>query len=148
MAYTIKVPAMAAVATTILFLAVMIAPQWTEAKKPKTVEKLDPVCSLAIPEIVKHCYATVSLVPSEECCNDLKTASKTEVDCLCENFVANPSNGNITRALYDQINTACGVLDKLACNGKPGDANGGATNKIAASVGLFGLVASLFLLIH
>lgn len=117
MAYTIKVPSAAAVAIAVLFVAVMSSSHWIEAKKQKTVEKVDPVCSLAIPEIVKHCYATMSLVPSEECCKDLKTASKTEVTCLCEKFFANPSNGNLTRPLYDQVNNACGVLDKFACNG-------------------------------
>ncbi|CAH8359595.1 unnamed protein product [Eruca vesicaria subsp. sativa] len=145
MAYTYKVPVAAAVATAVLFLAVMIAPQWTEATKPKTIppssssknRKGDP-CPLAIPEIVKHCYATMSLVPSEKCCKDLKTASKKEVNCLCNKFIANPSNRNLTRPLYDQISRACGVLKKFACNGKGGEANGGAKNKIVASI--FGLI--------
>lgn len=117
MAYTNKVPVAAAVATAVLFLAVTIAPQWTEAKRTKTTQNAEPVCALVIPEIVQNCYLTTSLLPSEECCKDLKTASKTEVTCLCENVIANPSNSNLTRALYDQVNIACGVLDKFACNG-------------------------------
>lgn len=32
-------------------------------------------------------------------------------------FIANPSNGNLTRPLYDQVSNACGVLDRFACNG-------------------------------
>ncbi|WZY85379.1 hypothetical protein YC2023_031763 [Brassica napus] len=51
-------------------------------------------------------------------------------------FIANPSNGNLTRPLYDQVSNACGVLDRFACNG--GDANGGAKKKIAASIWLHG----------
>ncbi|XP_010445202.1 PREDICTED: uncharacterized protein LOC104727830 [Camelina sativa] len=138
MAYTNM---MAVAVTAVLFLAVTIAPQWTEAKKPpKTTDTSATVCPFAIPEIVQNCYATMSVLPSEECCKDLRTASKTEVTCLCDNIIVhpNPLYANITKVYFNQVSIACGVLDKYACNG--GDANGGVTNKIAASMALFGLV--------
>ncbi|KAL1201686.1 Non-specific lipid transfer protein GPI-anchored 33 [Cardamine amara subsp. amara] len=137
MVYTNKFVAVALVATTMLFLVVMIA----EAQQVK-----DPKCILVgLPrEIIGICYSTSNSTPSEECCKDLKSASDTQVTCLCDMIMTitmNPSN-NITRAHYDQVHLACGVVDKFACKGKA--ANGGSTNKIAASMGLFGLVASLF----
>ncbi|KAL1201685.1 Non-specific lipid transfer protein GPI-anchored 33 [Cardamine amara subsp. amara] len=139
MVYTNKVVAAASVATMMLFLVVMI----TEAQPIPPMPKLDPVCAFAnLPDIIQICYLTLNLIPSEECCNDLKSANNMQVTCLCDNFIAHPSNANITRARYDQVHLACGVVDKFACKG--GDANGGSTNKIAASMGLFGLVASLF----
>ncbi|KAG2318524.1 hypothetical protein Bca52824_011737 [Brassica carinata] len=173
-----KVPA--AVATAVLFLVVVIAPQWTNAQPlpplppmsplpplpPMSplpplppMPKVDPVCTVAIPDIVQNCYSTFSAVPSEECCNGLKSASKTQVTCLCDNFIAHPVYSNLTRPYYNQINTACDVLDKYACNGtseggdpkggdgKGGDGNAGAKNRIAVSMGLFGLVTSLFFLL-
>ncbi|CAA7060090.1 unnamed protein product [Microthlaspi erraticum] len=139
MAYLNKAKGLAVAVTTVLFLAVAIAPQWTSAQPPPMPE-FDSICAISIPEIVKHCYATISAVPSEECCKDLKTASKREVTCLCDNFFTHPIYSNITKVYFSQVNTACGVLDKYACNG----ANGGAMNKITTSVALFGLVASLF----
>ncbi|WZZ75860.1 hypothetical protein YC2023_087230 [Brassica napus] len=45
---------------------------------------------------------------------------------------SNSAHAYLTRPLYDQVNNACGVLDKFACNG--GDANGGAKKKMAASI--------------
>ncbi|KAG7546550.1 Bifunctional inhibitor/plant lipid transfer protein/seed storage helical domain [Arabidopsis suecica] len=138
MAYTNKVTTAAAVATMMLFLAVTIVKAQTMPPMPK----LNPVCALAdLPNIVQLCYFNLDLVPSEECCNDLKSSSNIQVNCLCDNFIAHPSNGNITRARYDLVNSACGVADKFACKG---GASGGSTNKIAVSMGLFGLVASLF----
>ncbi|ESQ55091.1 hypothetical protein EUTSA_v10026519mg [Eutrema salsugineum] len=139
MAYTNKVPAASAVATVVLFLAVMIAPRWTEAQ---TMPKLDPVCAVVISDIVKICYLSGDLKPSEECCKDLESASNFQVTCLCDNVISHPSNTTLTQALFDVVHTTCGVQEKFTCKG--GDGNGGATNKIAASMGLFGLVASLF----
>ncbi|CAL9226469.1 unnamed protein product [Arabidopsis halleri] len=146
MAYT---NIMAVAVTTVLFLAVVIAPQWTEAKKPprqtdtsdtdRTSGTDRTVCPFSVPEIVQNCYATMSALPSEKCCKDLKTASKTEVTCLCNNVIAHP---NPLYTNTNQVNRACGVLDKYACD--VGNANGGATKKIAASMCIFGLVASLF----
>ncbi|CAA7060089.1 unnamed protein product [Microthlaspi erraticum] len=136
MAYTNKIPA--AVAIAVLFLAVTIAPRWTEAQ---SFSKLNPVCALIVPEISQLCYLTGSVIPSEDCCKSLKSASSMQVDCLCDNFIAHPSNATLTRALFDAVHSACGVQDKFACK----DASGGAMNKFAASMGLFGFVASLFL---
>ncbi|CAH8275695.1 unnamed protein product, partial [Arabidopsis lyrata] len=95
MAYT---NIMAVAVTTVLLLAVVIAPQWTEAKKPpqqtdtsdtdRTSGTDRTVCPFSVPEIVQNCYATMSALPSEKCCKDLKTASKTEVTCLCNNVIA------------------------------------------------------------
>ncbi|KAJ0247192.1 Non-specific lipid transfer protein GPI-anchored 33 [Hirschfeldia incana] len=186
----------AAFATAVLFLVVVIAPQWTKAQpfpplpplSPLTplppmppltplpplppltplpplppisplpplppmsplppMPKVDPVCTTAILDIAQNCYATLSAVPSKECCNDLESASKTQVTCLCDNFIAHPVYGNLTRTYYNQINDACGVLDKYACNGtSAGDGNAGAMNKIAGSMGLFGSVTSLLFLL-
>lgn len=151
MIYINKVPA--AVAIALLFLVVVIAPQWTKAQPlppfppmsplpplppmsplpplppmsplpplpPMSplppMPKVDPVCTTAILDIVQNCYSTLSAVPSEECCNGLKSASKTQVTCLCDNFIAHPVFSNLTRPYYDQVSNACGVLDKYACNG-------------------------------
>ncbi|CAN7032069.1 unnamed protein product [Brassica rapa subsp. trilocularis] len=196
MIYINKVPA--AVAIALLFLVVVIAPQWTKAQPlppfppmsplpplppmsplpplppmsplpplpPMSplppMPKVDPVCTTAILDIVQNCYSTLSAVPSEECCNGLKSASKTQVTCLCDNFIAHPVFSNLTRPYYDQVSNACGVLDKYACNGtggdskggdskggdpKGGDGNAGAINKIAGSMGLFGLITCLFFLL-
>ncbi|VVB12041.1 unnamed protein product [Arabis nemorensis] len=87
MAYNNKVTEAEIAVTVVLFLAVAIAPQWTEAQP---MPEMDPICAVAIPEIVKHCYAKISVLPTEECCKDLKTASKREVTCLCDNLIANP----------------------------------------------------------
>lgn len=116
MAYTNKVTEVAVAVTAVLFLAVAIAPQWTEAQP---MPEVDPICAVAIPEIVKHCYSTMSVLPSEECCKDLKTASKREVTCLCDNFIAHPHPlfANITKVYFNQVNTNCSVVDKYACNG-------------------------------
>ncbi|VVB12044.1 unnamed protein product [Arabis nemorensis] len=164
MAYTNKVPVAAMVATTVLFLAVTMAPQWTEAQPEPN---FDPVCLSVIPDIVEICYTKFNLVPSEECCKTLKSASNSQVTCVCDHFIAHPSTTNLTRSHYDEINTACGAIDKFACKGggtngggsnngggtnggstnggiTKGGTNGGATNKIAATMSLFGLVASLF----
>ncbi|ANM66157.1 Bifunctional inhibitor/plant lipid transfer protein/seed storage helical domain superfamily [Arabidopsis suecica] len=139
MAYTNKVTISAAVATMMLFLAVTIV----DAQSMPPMPKFNPVCALAdLPNIVQLCYFNLDLTPSEECCNDLKSSSTIQVNCLCDNFIAHPSNGNISQARYDLVNSACGVADKFACKG--GDASGGSTNKIAASMVLLGLVASLF----
>nr|VDC99790.1 unnamed protein product [Brassica oleracea] len=174
MIYINKVPA--AVAIALLFLVVVIAPRWTKAQPlppfppmsplpplpPMSplppMPKVDPVCTTAILDIVQNCYSTA--VPSEECCNGLKSASKTQVTCLCDNFIAHPVFSNLTRPYYDQVSNACGVLDKYACNGtgeeggdskggdpKGGDGNAGAINKIAGSMGLFGLITCLFFLL-
>ncbi|XP_010448865.1 PREDICTED: uncharacterized protein LOC104731244 [Camelina sativa] len=139
MAYTNKVKAAAAVATVVLFLAVTIA----DAQSMPPMPKLNPVCALAdLPHIIELCYFNLDLKPSEECCTDLKSAGSTQVTCLCDNFLAHPSNASVTQARYDLVHEACGVFEKYACKG--GDANGGSTNMIAASMGLFGLVASFF----
>lgn len=109
MAYTNKVTEIVVGIIVVLFQAVAI----------ESLPELTTPCALAIPEIVVHCYASTNMSssPSEKCCNDLKTANKREVTCLCDNFIANPSKSNFPRTLYDQINTACGVADKFACSG-------------------------------
>ncbi|CAD5328738.1 unnamed protein product [Arabidopsis thaliana] len=123
MAYNI----MAVAVTAVLFLAVVIAPQWTETKKPPRPSDTSDtsgtsgrdrrtMCPLSIPGIVQNCYATLNAFPSKECCKDLKTASKREVTCLCNNVIAHPD------PLYtntNQVNKACGVLDKYACDVAP-----------------------------
>ncbi|KAF8092476.1 hypothetical protein N665_0413s0019 [Sinapis alba] len=134
MAYTNKISA-----TVMLFLAVMMAPGWTEAQ---TMPKLDPVCALLVTDTITKCYLAGSLTPSEECCSDLKSATDKQVTCLCDNFIGRPSsNNNVTQALFDVVHTTCGVADKFTCKGS---SNGGAMNKISASIGLLGLAASLF----
>ncbi|KAL0873560.1 hypothetical protein Bca101_023265 [Brassica carinata] len=138
MAYTNKIPAAAAVATAMLFLAVTIAPRWTEAQ---TMPKLDPVCALLVTDTITKCYLSGSLKPSEECCSDLKSATDRQVTCLCDNFIAHPSNNNVTQALLEVYHHDCGVADKFACKGS---SNGGAAKKISALFGLLGLAASLF----
>ncbi|CAH8325880.1 unnamed protein product [Eruca vesicaria subsp. sativa] len=174
-----KVPA--AVATAVLFLVVVIAPQWTKAQPlpplppmsplpplppmsplpplpPMSpfppMPKMDPTCITEVSDILQNCYSTFSLTPSDICCKNLKSASAKQVTCVCDNFIAHPFSSNLTRPFYNQINTGCGVVDKYACNGtseggdpKGGDDNGGAMNKIAGSMGLFGLVTSLFFLL-
>lgn len=137
-----KVPA--AVATSVLFLVVVIAPQWTNAQPlpplppmsplpplppmsplpplpPMTplppMPKVDPVCTVAVSDILQNCYSTLSALPSDECCKSLKSASATQVTCLCDNYIAHPVYSNWTRPYYNQISTGCGVLDKYACNG-------------------------------
>ncbi|CAH2078238.1 unnamed protein product [Thlaspi arvense] len=131
MAYTNKVSA----ATTVLFLAVMIAPRWTEAQ---SMPKLDPVCTLLISDIVQICYLSGNLVPSEECCTDLKSASNKQVTCLCDNLIAHPSNTNLTHALFEVVHTTCGVSDKFTCK----DNQMAYTNKVSAvAVVLFLAVA-------
>ncbi|KAF8095965.1 hypothetical protein N665_0320s0087 [Sinapis alba] len=173
----------AAFATAVLFLVVVTGPQWTKAQPLPPMSplpplppmaplpplppmaplppmpKVDPVCTVAVTEILQNCYSTLSALPSDECCKSLKSASATQVTCLCDNFIAHPVYSNWTRPYYNQINTGCGVLDKYACNGtsgggdtkggdgKGGDGNAGAMNKIAGSMGLFGLVTSLFFLL-
>lgn len=115
MAYTNKVTAAAAVATVVLFLAVTIVD--AQSSMPP-MPKLNPVCAvLNLPTIVQACYFTLDVVPSEECCNDLKSATSMQVTCLCDNFIAHPSNGSLTRARYDLVHQACGVVDKFACKG-------------------------------
>ncbi|VVB12045.1 unnamed protein product [Arabis nemorensis] len=144
MAYTNKVSAAAAVTTAVLFLMLTISPRWTQAQQLPSMPKINPVCAfMDVPKTVQLCYLSGNVVPSEECCNDLKSASTTKVTCLCDNFITLPSNSNFTGALFNIVHATCGVADKMACKGS-GGANGGATNKIAASMGLFGLVASLF----
>ncbi|CAN8274192.1 unnamed protein product [Cochlearia groenlandica] len=132
MAYTNKI---SAIATTMLFLAVLVGPRWSEAQ---TMPTLNPLCIL-VTDIVQNCYFSGDLTPSEECCNGLKSATKIQVNCICDNIVENPSQNNLTQALFEIVHNTCGVADKFACK----DSNGGATNKIAASMGLFGLLASL-----
>lgn len=114
MAYTNKIPAAAAVATAMLFLAVMMAPRWTEAQ---TMPNLDPVCTILITDIMTKCYLSGNLAPSTECCDDLKSANSKQVTCLCDNFIAHPSNNNVTQALLEVYHHDCGVADKFACKG-------------------------------
>lgn len=114
MAYTNKIPAAAAVATAMLFLAVMIAPRWTEAQ---TMPKLDPVCALLVTDTIKKCYLSGSVTPSEECCGKLKSANDRQVTCLCDNFIAHPSSNNVTQDVLEVYHTTCGVADKFACKG-------------------------------
>ncbi|KAJ0239536.1 Non-specific lipid transfer protein GPI-anchored 33 [Hirschfeldia incana] len=139
MTYTNKIPAAAAaVATAMLFLAVMMAPQWTEAQ---TMPKLDPVCAVLITDTMTKCYLSGNVKPSDECCSSLKSATDRQVTCLCDNFISHPSNSSVTQALLEVYHNDCGVADKFACKGS---SNGGAMNKISASIGLLGLAASLF----
>ncbi|KFK28827.1 hypothetical protein AALP_AA7G054300 [Arabis alpina] len=141
MAYTNKFPAAAVVVTVVLFLMLTIAPRGTEAQQLPSMSKINPLCVFAkIPTTVQLCYLTGNLAPSDECCDDLKSKSKPEVNCLCDNFIVLPANSNFTGTLFDIVHTKCGVADKYACTGR--GANGGATNKFAASMGLFGLVAN------
>ncbi|KAJ4912905.1 Bifunctional inhibitor/lipid-transfer protein/seed storage 2S albumin superfamily protein [Raphanus sativus] len=138
MAYTNKISAAAAVATAMLFLAVMIAPRWTEAQ---TMPKLDPVCALLITDTLTKCYLSGNLTPSDDCCSALKSATDRQVTCLCDDFIAHSSDNNVTQALLEVYHNDCGVADKFACKG---NSNGGAMKKISASIGLLGLAASLF----
>ncbi|KFK28826.1 hypothetical protein AALP_AA7G054200 [Arabis alpina] len=142
MAYINKVPA---VATAVLFLMLTMAPRWTEAQQLPSMPNINPLCVFAnVPKTVTLCYLSGTVIPSgdSECCKDLKSKSTPEVNCLCDNFIALPSNSNFTGPLFNMVHTACGVADKYACTGR--GANGGAKNKFAVSMGLFGLVASFF----
>ncbi|EOA17923.1 hypothetical protein CARUB_v10006332mg [Capsella rubella] len=114
MAHTNKVRAAAAVATVVLFLAVTMA----EAQSMPPMPKLNPVCALAnLPDIIQLCYVNFDLKPSEKCCDDLKSASSTQVTCLCDNFLARSSNTSVTQARYDIVHQSCGVFEKFACKG-------------------------------
>ncbi|KFK28829.1 hypothetical protein AALP_AA7G054600 [Arabis alpina] len=162
MAYINKVSAVAAV----FFLAVAIATRLTEAE-PQIFPKMDPICATVMPDLLEKCFATVRVTPTDECCSDLKSATTTQVTCLCDNYIANPAMVNITGPYSAGITTACGVFDKYSCdgttiggeekkeegsssnttstsNGKHVEGNAGRANTVAASMAVFGLVSSLF----
>ncbi|KAL1201684.1 Non-specific lipid transfer protein GPI-anchored 28 [Cardamine amara subsp. amara] len=154
MANSNKVLAVAAV----LFLAVAITPLLAEPTSPM-FPKMDPVCATVMPDLLEKCFATVRAIPTDDCCNDLKSATTTQVTCLCDNYIANPAIVNITGPYSAGITTKCGVFDKYSCDGTskdgsssnststsngPSEGNGGRANKVAASVGVFGFVATLF----
>ncbi|KAF2612041.1 hypothetical protein F2Q70_00013297 [Brassica cretica] len=111
MVYINKVSAVAA----ILFFAVAIAPLLAEPQTP-TFPKMDPVCASVMPDLLEKCFATVRETPTDDCCSDLKTATTTQVTCLCDNYIANPSIVNITGPYSAGITTKCGVFDKYSCN--------------------------------
>lgn len=112
MAYINKVSAVAAV----LFLAVAIAPRLAEAE-PAMFPKMDPQCATVMPDLLEKCFATVRDTPTEDCCSDLKSATTTQVTCLCDNYIANPATVNITGPYSAGITAKCGVFDKYTCNG-------------------------------
>lgn len=112
MAYTYKVSAVSAV----LFLAVAIAPRLAEPQPPM-FPTIDPVCATVMPDLLEKCFATVRVTPTEECCSDLKSATITQVNCLCDNYIANPALINITGPYSAGITTKCGVFDKYSCDG-------------------------------
>ncbi|CAA7060091.1 unnamed protein product [Microthlaspi erraticum] len=163
MAYINKVSA----ATAILFLAVAIAPLLAEPQ-PSMFPKMDLVCATVMPDLLQKCFGTVRDTPTEDCCNDLKSANATQVTCLCDHYIANPALVNITGPYSAGITTKCGVFDKYSCDGKgeekteegssssnssssingkdtnKSEGNGGRrANSVAASMAVFGLVASL-----
>ncbi|CAF1711223.1 unnamed protein product [Brassica oleracea var. botrytis] len=160
MAYINKVSAVAA----ILFFAVAIAPLLAEPQTP-TFPKMDPVCASVMPDLLEKCFATVRETPTDDCCSDLKTATTTQVTCLCDNYIANPAIVNITGPYSAGITTKCGVFDKYSCNstsngggeGSSGNSssssngknnstsegNGGRANTVSGSMAVFGLIASL-----
>ncbi|EOA19164.1 hypothetical protein CARUB_v10007841mg [Capsella rubella] len=161
MAYTNQVSAFAAV----LFIAVAIAPLLAEPQS-SMFPNMTPECATVMPDLLEKCFGTVRVTPTEECCNDLKTATTTQVTCLCDNYIANPKIVNITGPYSAGITTKCGVFDKYSCDGtskggetgssssnssstsngkdnSKSEVNGGATNKVAASMAVFGLIASL-----
>lgn len=111
MAYINKVSAVAA----ILFFAVAIAPLLAEPQTP-TFPKMDPVCASVMPDLLEKCFATVRETPTDDCCSDLKTATTTQVTCLCDNYIANPAIVNITGPYSAGITTKCGVFDKYSCS--------------------------------
>ncbi|CAH8325876.1 unnamed protein product [Eruca vesicaria subsp. sativa] len=156
MAYINKVSAVAA----ILFLAVTTVPLLAEPTFPK----MDPECAPVMPDLLEKCFATVREMPTDDCCSDLKSATTTQVTCLCDNYIANPALVNITGPYSAGITTKCGVFDKYSCkstsNGGEGsssnsssssnskdnntsEGNGGRANTVAAAMAVFGLVASL-----
>lgn len=112
MAYSNKVSAVAVV----LFIAVAIAPLLAEPQSPM-FPKMDPVCARVMPDLLEKCFATASATPTEDCCSDLKSATTTQVTCLCDNYIANPAIVNITGPYSAGITTKCGVFDKYSCDG-------------------------------
>ncbi|CAF2238186.1 non-specific lipid transfer protein GPI-anchored 28 [Brassica napus] len=161
MAYVNKVSAVAA----ILFFAVAVAPLLAEPQTPM-FPKMDPVCASLIPNLLEKCFSTVRETPTDDCCSDLKSATTTQVTCLCDNYIANPAVVNFTGPYSAGITTKCGVFDKYSCNGSSNgggegsssnsssssngkdnsksEGSGGRANKVAASImAVFGLVASL-----
>ncbi|XP_024005909.1 uncharacterized protein LOC18028326 isoform X2 [Eutrema salsugineum] len=155
MAYINKV----SVVATVLFLAVAIAPGLAEPLSPM-FPTMNLTCATVMPDLLEKCFATVRETPTEECCNDLKSANKTQVTCLCDLYIANPAIVNITGPYSAKITNQCGVLDKYSCNGtskgtsssnsssssngnSPSEGNKGRVNTVAASMAVFGFVASL-----
>jgi hypothetical protein len=155
MAYTNQISA-------VVFLAVAIAPLLAEPQSTMFPE-MTPECATVMPDLLEKCFATGSVTPTEDCCTDLKSATSTQVTCLCDNYIANPAVSNITGPYSKAITTKCGVFDKYSCDGtskggeeKKGgssssngkdngksEGNGGRANSVAASMAMFGLLASL-----
>lgn len=109
MAYTNQILA-------VLFLAVAIAPLLAEPQSPM-FPSMTPECASVMPDLLQKCFATGSVTPTEDCCNDLKSATTTQVTCLCDNYIANPAVVNITGPYSAAITTKCGVFDKYSCDG-------------------------------
>ncbi|CAH8275693.1 unnamed protein product [Arabidopsis lyrata] len=165
--------------SAVVFLAVAIAPLLADPQSPMFPD-MTPECATVMPDLLEKCFATGSVTPTEDCCTDLKSATSTQVTCLCDNqgrtqdillpgsatgdnYIANPAVANITGPYSKAITTKCGVFDKFSCDGtsKGGEekkggssssngkgngtsqGNGGTTNKVAALMAMFGLVASL-----
>ncbi|KAJ0247193.1 Non-specific lipid transfer protein GPI-anchored 28 [Hirschfeldia incana] len=153
-----------AVAAILLFV-VAISPLLADPQTP-TFPEMDPVCASVMPDLLKKCFATVRETPTDDCCSDLKSATTTQVTCLCDNYIANPALVNITGPYSAGITTKCGVSNKYSCNstsngggegssssnsssssnGKDNstsEGNGGRANTVASSIAVSGLVASL-----
>ncbi|CAL9226472.1 unnamed protein product [Arabidopsis halleri] len=153
--------------SAVVFLAVAIAPLLADPQSPMFPD-MTPECATVMPDLLEKCFATGSVTPTEDCCTDLKSATSTQVTCLCDNYIANPAVANITGPYSNAITTKCGVFDKFSCDGtsKGGEekkggsssnttsssngkgngtsqGNGATTNKVAALMAMFGLVASL-----
>ncbi|KAG7546551.1 Bifunctional inhibitor/plant lipid transfer protein/seed storage helical domain [Arabidopsis suecica] len=153
MAYTNKVAV--AVGAAVLFLAVVMNPRWTEAQ---TYPKLDRLCVMMIPDILEECFTHDRLKPTEDCCNDLKNATLTQVDCLCDNYLESLSFSDLARTFSAGVLKKCDVSHKFMCQAAKnrGEAKGGRNttcinsntsvggkNKVPASMSAFGLVAIL-----
>ncbi|CAA0396154.1 unnamed protein product [Arabidopsis thaliana] len=155
MAYTNKVAV--AVGAVVVFLAVVMNPRWTDAQ---TYPKLDRLCVMMIPDILEECFIHDRLKPTEDCCNDLKNATMTQVDCLCDNFLESLSFSDLSRTFSAGVLKKCDVSHKYMCQAAKnrGEAKGGRNstttcdnsitnvggkNKVATSMSAFGLVAIL-----
>ncbi|CAN8274189.1 unnamed protein product [Cochlearia groenlandica] len=148
----------------VLFIAVAIAVSPCLAEPTPTFPTMNPVCATAMPDLLEKCFATVRETPTQDCCNDLKSATTTQVKCLCDNYIANPDYASYTRPYAAGITSQCGVFDKYSCdgttkekgsssnnnnsNGKENNStnkdNGGISNNVASSLfAVFGLLASV-----